>query len=123
MKFSSFTLFLIALFAFVACNKQDLKKEKEEKDEIAFCEWDGSKVADANIWTTYVSEPIVTNEDCGCITSGVVKYVKNETEFAYEIYYGKGECNKLAYLVTYYDDKDKQPTKCKFELDCIPEGN
>ncbi len=88
--------------------------------ETGICEWDGSKVSDTSIWEEYIVEPIVTNEDCGCIVSGVVKYVKIGTHFAYVIYYGKGECDNWAHLVTYFESdevKDKVE-KCKFELDC-----
>ena len=88
--------------------------------ELKVCDWDGSKVADPAVWEAYIVEPIVTSEDCGgCIVSGVVKYVKINTDFAYVIYYGKGECDEWAYLVTHYGaTSDKKEEKCKFKLDC-----
>ncbi len=89
-------------------------------DELKICDWDGSKVSDPAVWEEHIVEPIVTSADCGdCIVSGVVKYVKINTDFAYVIYYGKGECDKWAYLVTYYGaTSDKKEDKCKFKQDC-----
>ncbi len=100
----------------------DIKEGCEDDESI--CEWDGSKVADPEVWEEYIVEPLVINEECGgCIVEGVVKYVKIDTDFAYVIYYGKGECDEWAYLVTYYDGDEKKAKKCKFKLDCDPEGN
>lgn len=102
---------------FLACEKEGLGKKEVDK-EIATCEWDAAKVADATIWKEYLVEPLVTSEACGCIVSGEVKYLKIGTDFAYVIYYGKGECDNTAYLVTYDDKKEK---KCKFTQEC--DGN
>jgi hypothetical protein len=89
------------------------------KGELKVCDWDGSKVADPAVWEEHIVEPLVTNEECGgCIVGGVVKYVKTNTDFAYVIYYGKGECDEWAYLVTYYGASDKKGEKCNFKLDC-----
>ena len=101
--------------------KKDCEGDKE--DELKVCEWDGSKVSDPDVWEEYIVEPLVTDEACGgCTVAGVVRYVKIDSDFAYEIYYGKGECDEWAYLVTYYDADDKKVEKCKFKLDCDPCG-
>ena len=121
MKLSILSFLFIAVFTLNSCNKgNDLDKsdQKETKDELKTCDLDGSKVADTAIWEEYIVEPLVTDEDCGCIVEGVVKYVKIDTDFAYVIYYGKGECDAWAYLVSYYGDDDKKTEKCKFELVC-----
>ncbi len=103
-------------------NEEELEKLEKDcygKDEMKVCEWDGSKVSDLAIWEEHIVEPIVTNDDCGgCIVEGVVKYVKIGTDFAYVIYYGKGECDEWAYLVTYYGKDEDKAEKCKIELDC-----
>ncbi len=105
-------------------NEEEMAEAKkacaDSSDELKICDWDGSKVSDPAIWEEHIVEPIVTSADCGgCIVSGVVKYVKINTDFAYIIYYGKGECDKWAYLVTYYGaTSDKKEDKCKFKQDC-----
>ena len=50
--------------------------------EEGLCEWDGSEVEDSSIWTEYIVEALETTDDCGCITDGIVKYVKNDSDFA-----------------------------------------
>ncbi len=90
----------------------------DEKDEDYICEWDGSKVADTDIWEEYIVEELVTSEDCDCIVGGIVKYTKADSDFAFVIYYGKGECDGWAHLVTYYEGEDKKPKKCKFKTAC-----
>jgi len=94
----------------------EAKKDCEEEELT--CEWDDSKVADETIWESYVVEPLVESEECGCITEGVVKHVKIGTDFAYVLYYGKGDCDNWGHLVTYHDDEDKKVEKCKFEFTC-----
>ena len=90
----------------------------DDKDEKV-CAWDDSKVSDPAVWEKHIVEPLVTGEDCGdCIVSGVVKYSKINTDFAYVIYYGKGECDNWAYLVTHYDASGKKVEKCKIKLNC-----
>jgi hypothetical protein len=128
MKRSIFSLFVSAFLIFSACQKDETyKKDKDydkDKNELTICDWDGSKVADTEIWEEYIVEPLVTSEACGsCIVEGIVKYVKINTDFAYVIYYGKGECDNWAYLVTYYDGESKKTEKCKFQLDCDPDSN
>ncbi len=125
MKLSILSLFVFSLFVFSSCQKDGLnKKDKDfDKDELSVCAWDGSKVSDTAIWEEYIVEPVVTNDECGCPVEGIVKYVKINTDFAYVIYYGKGECDEWAYLVTYYDGDSKKTEKCKFQLDCDPGGN
>ncbi len=95
----------------------------DETDELEVCEWDESLVAAADVWVKHIIEPLVIKNDCGCPIKGVVKYVKPANDFAYEVYYGEGECDQWAYLVTYFGNtSDKKPAKCKFKLDCDP-GN
>ncbi len=120
MKLSNLSFFVLSLFMFYSCNKGDDIKEEAIKDDLEICEWDGTKVSDTDIWEEYIVEPLVTNDECGCIVGGVVKYVKIGSDFAFMIYYGKGECNNWAYLVTYYDDDVKKAKKCKFQMDCTP---
>ena len=126
MKLSTLGLFLFAAMTFLACQKEANLKEdvnkKDQKEEPEVCEWDASKVADPEAWTEYIVEPLADSSDCGCTTEGVVKYVKNGTDFAYVIYYGKGECDNWADLVTYYDEEEKTK-KCKFQMDCVPDEN
>ncbi len=93
---------------------------KDDKGDMEICDWDLSKVSDPAVWTQYIVEPVVTNDQCGCPVSGVLKYVKTGTDFAYVLYYGKGECDQWGYLVTYYDGTDKKVKKCKVKFDCNP---
>lgn len=120
MKFSTISICIITLIAFTSCQKENLEKEKKGafEKELAICTWDNTEVEDETVWEEYIIEPIVSAEGCDCITDGVVKYVKTGTDFAYVIYYGKGECDQWAYLVTYHDGDDKKEEKCKFEMDC-----
>ncbi len=126
MSAAKISFVLLILFTLGSCAKDDLDKkdyQKDKKEEIVKdCKWDASEVSDPAIWAEYVVEPIVTSEECGnCIIGGVVKYHKIDTEFAYVIYYGKGECDNEAYLATYYDykkDKGKKVDKCLVTLEC-----
>ena len=130
MKLSIISFFVLSLFMFSTCQKGDdikddkLKdtkawdKKEIDKDDVKVCDWDGSKVSDPEVWEEYIIEDLITNEKCGCIVEGIVKYVKIDTDFAYVIYYGKGECDGYAHLVTYYEEDDKKETKCKIELNC-----
>ena len=43
----------------------------------------------------FVYEPIVISEDCNCIVSGKVKYLKDCQTMAL-IYYGDGDCDNIA---------------------------
>ena len=121
MKLSIISFFVLSLFLISSCQKGEVKvwtdKDKEVK-EIEFCEWDISKVADSDVWEEYIVEELVTDDACGCIVEGVVKYVKIDNDFAHVVYYGKGECDGWAYLVTYYDLEGKKVKKCKFEMEC-----
>jgi len=109
-------------------NEEEMAEAKKAcsdtvSDEPIICDWDGSKVADPAVWEEHIVEPLVTSEECGdCIVSGVVKYVKINTDFAYVIYYGKGECDEWAWLVAQYGTS-KKTEKCKFKLACSTEGN
>ncbi len=102
-------------------NEEEMEAAKKscEKND-ATCEWDGTKVADSAIWDKYIVEPLITDEQCGCIVSGVVKYVEKAGKTVFIEYYGKGECDEWAYLVICYDGncKDKKTEKCKFKLNC-----
>ena len=69
---------------FSSCQKgNDLKSDKSkdtknwyDHKEVEICEWDGSKVSDTDVWQEYIVEELVTDEVCGCIVEGVVKYHK-----------------------------------------------
>ncbi len=104
----------------------EVKEDCDEvTDEVSECDWDESEVAASDVWVKHIVEPIVVKDDCGCPVDGVVEYVKAGSDFAtYVVYYGKGECDEWAFLVTYYDsdESDKKAEKCKFKLDCDP-GN
>ncbi len=89
-------------------------------DELEFCDWDLSTVSDASVWTQYVVEPVITNDQCGCPVSGTVKITKNNADFAYMLYYGSGECDQWGILVTYYGGPDYVEKKCKVKFDCAP---
>lgn len=93
---------------------------KDDKDEMEICDWDISKVSDPAVWTQYVVEPVVINDQCGCPVSGTVKITKNNADFAYMLYYGSGECDQWGYLVTYYGGPDYVEKKCKVKFDCNP---
>ena len=122
----------MSLLVFSSCEKGENindDKSKESKDwgdkdkdgDEDICEWDASKVADTEIWEEFIIEPLETSDDCDCIVGGVVKYAKIDANFAYVIYYGKGECDGWAHLVTYYNAEDKKPKKCKFKTACNDE--
>lgn len=91
-------------------------------DAIAICNWDYSKVSDDAVWKKYIVKDLVTDDACGCIVSGTVKYVKNGSSFAYVVDYGDGSCDAWAFLATYYGGDAKKVKKCKFKLDCLADG-
>ena len=133
MKSSIFTLFICTIFILASCGKSDLLKDKDAKKdydkkekEVDFCTWDGSLVSDPALWNKYVTIPTFHDEDCGCITSGEVKYVEKNGYQVYIVHYGKGECDNIAYLEKTScptgECKDKKTEKCAFELDCTPSG-
>ena len=115
MKLSILSFFVLSLFMLSSCQKgDDIKDTKEwgdDKDTENICEWDGSKITNTDIWEEYILEELVTSDECDCIVGGVVKYHKIDTNFAYVIYYGKGECDGWAHLVTYYDGDNKKTEK------------
>ena len=70
----------------------------------------------------YIYEPIVVSEDCNCIVSGKVKYLKDCQAVAL-IHYGDGRCDNIATKIICEDgdcfDKNDSPlASVDFTIDC-----
>ena len=70
----------------------------------------------------FVYEPIVISDDCNCIISGKVKYLKDCKTIAL-IYYGNGYCDNIATKILCMDgscfDENKIPLETyDYTIDC-----
>lgn len=109
MRVLIFCFFSVSIF-FSNCSKidKDLKKKYN-------CE----KLSG---YHKFIYEPIVISEDCNCIVSGSVKYIKDCQTVAL-VEYGNGECDNVATKIICKDgncfDKEKNPIKSfDYTLDC-----
>ena len=95
---------------FVGCSK--FEKNLERK-------YDCDKLSGIH---KFIYEPIVIAEDCNCIVSGKVKYLKNCKTIAL-IDFGNGVCDKIATKILCKNgncfDKNKNPFNShKFDIEC-----
>jgi len=70
----------------------------------------------------FIYDPIVVSEDCNCIVSGKVKYLKDCKTIAL-IHYGEGECDNIATKIICENgecfDKYDQPLESyEFSIKC-----
>ena len=117
MKTNLFSLFILSLI--FSCGKSDKKLDhKYECDKLSGVH-------------KFVYEPIVVSNDCNCIVSGKVKYLKDCKTVAL-VYYGDGVCdNKDTKIICENGncfDKDDDPIKSfEYDIDCngnnITEGS
>lgn len=95
--FLQFTFFLLFTCVFISCSLKD-------------CEYKSK----------YIYEPIVFDEDCNCIVSGKVKYLKN-CKTAILLDYGNGECDNIATKTICKNGKCETSAGAyteEFEFDC-----
>ena len=117
MKTNLFSLFILSLI--LSCGKSDKKLyHKYECDKLSGVH-------------KFVYEPIVVSNDCNCIVSGKVKYLKDCKTVAL-LYYGDGVCDNKATKIICENgncfDKDDNPIKSfEYDIDCngnnITEGS
>ena len=108
MKTTIFS-FIILFLAF-SCGKLDKKLDPK---------YDCDKLAGVH---KFVYESVVISEDCHCIVSGKVKYLKDCKTVAL-VYYGNGDCDNIATKIICENgncfDKDKNPIKSfDYTIDC-----
>ena len=104
-------LLLLIAFLVVGCSK--LTKDDLSKN------YDCKKLAGIH---KFIYEPIVISEDCNCIVSGKVKYLKNCKTVAL-IDYGDGNCDNVATKIICIEgncfDENKNPfSSFEFTIDC-----
>jgi hypothetical protein len=117
LALSSFFAFIIILTGcFKDCSKP--KCELSSCEVCATAQFEDSSELASNI-EKIVVEPLVIDQSCGCVVSGLVKYLENGKTVAL-INYGKGECDTWATKQICFDGKcdHKKAKCCKFELDC-----
>lgn len=128
-RYLGFILVFVGLFS-VSCEKVEYEKEKKEEVfygvcgvgcGIDFCtdsSYENPDQVSSDV-EVYIVEPMVISNECGCVVSGLVKYLKNGQTVAL-VSYGKGECDNLAekILCVNGDCDDKNAVKCMFTLKC-----
>ena len=108
MKESIFSLVIFSLFS--CCGKLDKKLDQKNN-----CD----KLSGVH---KFVYEPIVISDDCNCIVSGKVKYLKDCKTIAL-IDYGNGYCDNIATKILCKDgscfDENKIPLETyDYTIDC-----
>jgi hypothetical protein len=117
----------------ISCEKVEVEMEKE-KEEVDygvcgfgcgispdFClntSYENPEQADAGI-EVLIIKPLVTSEECNCIISGEVKYLKDGKTIAL-VSYGNGACDDIAEKVLCVDGNcdNSDAVKCFFTLKC-----
>ena len=108
MKFYIFSFFTLTLI--FSCDKFDKKLDQK---------YDCDKLAGVH---KFVYEPIVVSDDCNCIISGKVKYLKDCKTFAL-VYYGNGDCDNIATKIicdngNCFDKFDVPIKSYEYNIDC-----
>ena len=108
MKFYLFSLLILSL-NFSCCKIDKKLTHKYECDKLVGVH-------------KFIYEPIIISEDCNCIVSGKVKYLKDCKTVAL-IHYGNGECNNLATKIICENgncfDKNQNPIMSfEYSIDC-----
>jgi len=100
---------IVLLFA-LGCDKLDKKLDPK---------YDCDKLL---VIHKFIYEPIVISDDCNCIVSGKVKYLKDCKTIAL-IDYGNGDCDNIATKIVCKNgscfDKNKNPiSSYEYTIDC-----
>ena len=108
MRESIFSLVIFSLLC--CCGKLDKKLDHK---------YDCDKLSGVH---KFVYEPIVISDDCNCIVSGKVKYLKDCKTIAL-IDYGNGDCDNIATKILCKDgtcfDENKSPLDTyDYTIDC-----
>ena len=112
MRVSIFSLIIFSLLC--SCNKLDKKLDVK---------FNCDKLSGVH---KFVYEPIVISDDCNCIVSGKVKYLKDCKTIAL-IDYGNGDCDNIATKIMCKDgkcfDENKIPLDTyDYTIDCNGEN-
>lgn len=119
------------------CLEKDFPGKKGEKDKGDIDAAAGDKVKDNHQQGTYgehnggcskdskseikeiIVEPILYDEECGCATSGLIKYVKDNKTIAL-VKYTEDGCKGIATKILCHDGdcQSKKAKCCTFEQDC-----
>ena len=125
MKKKLLIILLLPGFLFFACEKEHGNNDHCdsfcEKGECSTCEDSDFENPDklTEGITKYIVEPLVVSQECGCIVSGMVKYVKNDKTMAL-VKYGDGKCDNYAIKILCFDGNcdSKKAKVCKFTMKC-----
>ena len=112
MKESIFSLVIFSLLC--CCGKLDKKLDHK---------YDCDKLSGVH---KFVYEPIVISDDCNCIVSGKVKYLKDCKTIAL-IDYGNGDCDNIATKIlckegTCFDENKNPLDTYDYTFDCNGEN-
>ena len=112
MKESIFSLVIFSLLC--CCGKLDKKLDHK---------YDCDKLSGVH---KFVYEPIVISDDCNCIVSGKVKYLKDCKTIAL-IDYGNGDCDNIATKIlckegTCFDENKNPLDTYDYTIDCNGEN-
>lgn len=123
----------LLLFLFTACDKVEFKSLQLENkglglDDVGCVIGDCPKCTDAifsdpndvdDDVQVLIVEPLIENEECGCIESGLVKYLKNKKTIAL-VKYAAIDCNGIAYRTNCVngDCENELASSCQLELIC-----
>ena len=132
MKKHAILLLSLSVFLFTSCEK--FEKPSEEKEYYLECgmqfddycsdtNFEDPTIVEEGL-SVYIFEPLVVSDDCNCIVSGAVKYVKNNKTVAL-VYYGDGDCDHIAKKIICVngDCKDKNASVCFFDPNCASPDN
>ena len=112
MRESIFSLVIFSLLC--CCGKLDKKLDHK---------YDCDKLSGVH---KFVYEPIVISDDCNCIVSGKVKYLKDCKTIAL-IDYGNGDCDNIATKIlckegTCFDENKNPLDTYDYTIDCSGEN-
>ena len=126
MKKAALLFTLLAIVALSSCGKEEDikdqkdydKTEKENIEEVPFCEWNEAIEASGPDIQKIVVKELEYSEDCGCYLSGMEKFIENG-KTKYLITYESKDCVGYGYKITCEDGNCyKKGQKCKFLQDC-----
>ena len=97
------SIFSLVIFT-ILCSCSKLDKKLDDKDDC-------NKLSGVH---KFIYEPIVISDDCNCIVSGKVKYLKNCKTIAL-VDYGNGDCDNIATKILCKDGKCFDENKIPFD--------
>tara|TARA_B110000444_G_C18715540_1_gene535839 strand:- start:233 stop:640 length:408 start_codon:yes stop_codon:yes gene_type:complete len=97
------SIFSLVIFT-ILCSCSKLDKKLDDKDDCI-------KLSGVH---KFIYEPIVISDDCNCIVSGKVKYLKNCKTIAL-VDYGNGDCDNIATKILCKDGKCFDENKIPFD--------